>query len=446
MKFKTIFLGIIVLSLILAGCINTGNQQVQDNKENQQNQGNTVFYEENKTNQSMKNQSNQYKPESLSNSEKEKIVSSINDFSFKVLNYYKDEEKNNFFSAYNIYEVTDMVYEGSNGKTKDEFKEVFGYSDKSPLFIKNFDSYLKSLENVEFKTANGVWVDKTIKLKEDYVKKVSEEFNANIENVDFMNNPEQVRESINRWVEKNTEKKIKRLLPPGSISSSTKIVVGGTIYFKGEWGRKYPEKNVKSELFHTPNKDKFVDMITDENKYPYYENELYKAVKIDYKGEKLSMVFILPKGEKGNYKMKETIESLNAETFSTLLNDLSINTVELKFPKFKFDRGHDLINILKELGVKKAFTLSADFSKMSETPLYLNSAVHKAYIDVNEEGTEAAGATAYGFATTCYSCGSDEKKEFIADHPFLFFIVDNDNGVILFSGKVTDPEYKVEYK
>ena len=436
---KTIILPLVAVLLLtlLAGCINT-EQNSQDKNENL-----SVVPTLPKPNISENNSYENYSAGNTSKNISSEETIEIKDFSNDInklttmfLKYYNEEKENVVFSPYNIYEVSSMLYYGSNGKTKQEFEKFFGYDESVKLFLRDVGDKLKSNKEFDFDTANGIWIDKEFSLKDEYRNEMKKYFDAQIEEANFKQEAEKERESINKWVEDKTNDRIKRLFPKGSITSNTKVVLAGTIYLNAKWKKEFDKKAITEKKFYTPYNEKFVEMLYDKGKHYYYENDVFSAVKLPYSGEEISMVIVLPKGEKKNYKMKETVEYLEDTSYG-FLDEFRITEVKVMFPKFKFEFQFELKNTLKENGFDKIFKGYPDFSRMVEGGIVINTAIHKAYIDVNEKGTEATAATGYIGIT---STKKEEAKEFIADHPFLFFIIDEETNSILFAGKINNPK------
>jgi len=270
----------------------------------------------------------------------------------------------------------------------------------------------------------------------------SQYYNANTTNLDFINKPEESRATINQWVEQKTENKIHDLIPSGAINSATRLVITNTIYFKGTWIKQFDKNNTKPMDFYvSPNKTVPVQMMqrTDEDAvYNYADTDSVQMLEMPYaygNGKELYMVVILP--EKNNLTPAGT--GLDPQQLSHLQNLSTPRRVMVYFPKFKIETEYRLPATLASMGMPTAFTVSADFSGTDGAKdLFISDVIHKAYIDVNEEGTEAAAATGVIFWKTAVRNDSPIPV-FKADHPFVILIRDKETGTILFIGQVTNP-------
>jgi serpin B len=272
--------------------------------------------------------------------------------------------------------------------------------------------------------------------------------------VDFKAAPDAVRLTINKWVETQTDDKIKDLLPPRSVNSATKLVLTNAIYFKGEWQTKFDKASTKDEDFHLSMTDTGATqtgsahiaaaqtvkapLMHIEDKFGYFNGGTFQALDIPYKSGELSMIVLLPNDAAGLAALEQSMTAANVQQW---LNQLRPGQkVILTLPKFKMTRQFELAGTLEALGMTRAFQPGkADFSGMTANrDLFISAAIHKAFIDVNEEGTEAAAATALVIESMAMARPA-VPIVFRADHPFVFLIRDNLSGSILFMGRVADP-------
>ncbi|KAF5038418.1 Serpin [anaerobic digester metagenome] len=298
-------------------------------------------------------------------------------------------------------------------------------------------------DNYTLRTANALWAEETYQFLPEYVDAAAQWYGANVTNLDFRNNPDGSRATINRWVEEQTEEKIRDLLPAGSIDALTRLVITNAIYFKGTWAEQFDPNETTDEEFRVgPNETVQVRMMqrTDEDAvYRYTETETLQALELPYThgdGTGLSMLVLLPKGD----NLMAVEERLDADMVAELRNSLDSQRVKVYFPKFTLETEYNLPPALAAMGMPTAFTGDADLSGMDGTrDLFVSDVVHKAFVDVNEEGTEAAAAT--GVVVNLVSMPlEDTTPVFQADHPFVFMIVEEDSGTILFAGRVANPE------
>jgi len=369
-----------------------------------------------------------------------KAADANNEFAAAFYSKIKDEG-NVFFSPYSISSAFGMVYEGAAGKTAEEIRSAFGFSDSSIERRASFASIFNQLngENNKYdlRTANSLWAQKDYSFLDGYVDVLKNFYGAEANNVDFKGSAENVRREINKWVENKTNDKIKDLFAEGSLNDMTRLVLANAIYFKGSWGSAFEEKATKDQDFYLDSgSTASVPTMNKKDDFKYAESNGVKVLEMPYQGEKLSMLVFLP--AKGSTKSFES--SLSAKKIAELKGKLTSKEVSVSIPKFKFDKGYSLNDSLKKMGILEAFEPGlADFSGMDGTKdLFISQAVHKAFIEVNEEGTEAAAATGVAMAVTAMPI-EEEPLAFKADHPFIFLIQDNESGNILFMGKVADP-------
>nr|XP_006219790.2 serpin B3-like isoform X1 [Vicugna pacos] len=278
-------------------------------------------------------------------------------------------------------------------------------------------------------------------MSKEYINNVKKLYLASVESTDFANAPEESRQMINSWVERQTNEKIKDLFPNGSIDSSTILVLVNAIYFKGQWQQKFKEENTVEEKFWlSKDRSKSVQMMKETKDFNFtsLEDMQVKILEIPYKGEELSMMLLLPNEVDGLQKLEDklTAEKLLEWTSS---QNMWKSQVDLHLPRFKVEESYDLKAILVALGVVDAFSSrDADFSGMTRKhSLVVSQAVHKSFVEVNEEGTEAAAAT--GITVGATSISTPRYEHFHCDHPFLFFIRHNKTNSILFLGRVSSP-------
>lgn len=369
------------------------------------------------------------------------IVRGNNQFSFKLyLNISKKERGNIFFSPFSISSAFAMVYEGADGRTAAEIGSVFHFQETSPKRWKDWELILNEIneksKKYELFIANALWIQEGFKILPEYKGVIERYYKGNVSILDFAGKTENARLEINRWVEGKTNGKIKDLFYPGSLNQLTKLILTNVIYFKGKWLKQFDKNETRDEDFRV-SKEKIVKVpmmrITGQNaRFNYAEMGKLQIIEMDYKGNELSMIVLLP--EKDIEKIEE---SLTEENLRNWLKELKEENVDLFFPKFKLNKKYILNENINDMGAPSAFSPGeADFSKMDGTrELFIQIAVHQAFLEVNEEGTTAGGATGIGIGITAVPI----KKVFRADHPFIFLIKEKKSGSILFIGKVYDP-------
>ncbi|MCM1987687.1 serpin family protein [Methanococcoides seepicolus] len=381
------------------------------------------------------------------------ISTANNAFAFDMYSMIKNEDENVFFSPYSIFTAMAICYDGAEGSTKEQMSNVFYYplskpvlegSSKEMIGIINSGSEYYSLE-----TANALWVRNSYPLNEQFVSNSKTYYGGKVTNVDFRNEPEKSKDIINEWVASKTNDKIKDLISDDMIEpDSTVMIITNAVYFKGKWLNEFDVGNTQKEPFYNSSSNKeetLVDMMYTEEYFSYGESEDAKIIELPYKGNDLSMYIVLPNENNiADFESRFT-HSEYGKLKSTLE---SSNDVRIWLPKFTFTTNSELVDPLKNMGIIDAFDReNADFSGIFDIQrvppgyvLKIDEVVHQAFIDVNEEGTEATAATAIEATDDAPMPG--QIMEFKADHPFMFFIEDQRTGCILFMGKVEDPEYE----
>lgn len=361
--------------------------------------------------------------------------------SFIQLN--KTEKGNIFYSPFSIFSALAMTYEGAKGQTASEIKSVFNFPDTNilrPNFASNYKSINTVNANYELKTGNALWVQNSFPLLANYLDSVNKYYGGKATNLDFINSTETSRQTINSYIEKQTNNKITNLIPSGGINSMTRLVLTNAVYFKGTWKWSFDKTLTTKQDFNISSLKKVnVDMMTmlpKKTDLNYFGSKDLQILELPYKGDKLSMYVLLPTNDIDSMKSLLTIPKIA----SYILQMKSTKLEKISLPKFEFTANYLLKDTLSVMGMPTAFSSSlADFSGMTgKKDLFIGSVFHKAYIKVDEEGTEAAAATAVVMTLTA-AMPSNNNISFIADHPFIFIIQDKVTGNILFTGKVVDP-------
>lgn len=275
---------------------------------------------------------------------------------------------------------------------------------------------------------------------DEYFDVVKNYYGGKVSNLDFTANTEKSRLTINDWVAEQTNNKIPKLLENGAIDEDTRLVLTNAVYFKGMWVKAFNEDETEEADFNKSDRETVkVDMmqrVDDESEFKYAEAEDVQILEMDYKGDDLSMLVLLPSSE-SNINTLENI--LTTEKLSEWKDQLEEQRVDVYMPKFKFETKYNMLGTLSAMGMPTAFSKDADFSGMTgEKELYVDKVIHQAVIEVNEEGTEAAAATGV-VVEMKFSEDDTSIPKFRADHPFIFVIQQKDTGNILFIGRVTDP-------
>jgi serpin B len=374
------------------------------------------------------------------------VVLANNAFAFDAYSKLVEKGKNTFFSPLSVSSAFAVVYEGANDKTANEIQSVFHFPKDINFLRDSFSSINNETNKVnddyQISIANALWVQKDYRFLNEYLSTVDKYYNAKATNVDFKNATEETRQTINKWVEDKTNEKIKDLIPSGYLDTTTKITLTDAIYFNGKWIKPFDKKETKeNEFFLNPKNSVKVHMMQQNNSesvFNYAENNDLQILEMPYKGYQLSMIVLLPK--KNDLISFEKLFTLSS--FNSWKKELKIQRVNVFIPQFKFNAKYFMTDILKSMGMPTAFSGDADFSKMDGArDLFISDVIHQAFIDVNEEGTEAVAATTVAINGGIF-LQTNPIPIFRADHPFIFLIQDTNSGNILFLGRVVDPNIK----
>ncbi|XP_013384226.1 leukocyte elastase inhibitor-like [Lingula anatina] len=370
----------------------------------------------------------------------QQIVSSNTNFALKLYEILKAKSGNIFFSPFSITTALSMVLLGAKGDTSSEMKRVMGYSNL-PSIHEDFKRLNTRLTNPGkeylLRIANRLFGKEGFNFNQKYIDDSGRYYDAPLDLQDF-SRPAVTTRYINNWVEQQTNNKIVDLLPNDFIDPQLILVLVNAIYFKGSWTSKFSESNTRPQPFFTSNVNQVnVPMMFQQQNFPYGTSASLKCkiLKLPYHGD-ASMVIFLPDqiDDLGHLERSLTSASVVDEALSTMRDQ----TVNVYLPKFKLsDIQLDLKPVLIQMGMSKMFTRGgADLSGIGENPgdLFVSKAIHEAFVDVNEEGTEAAAATAIGVGY-----GSAVVPDFRADRPFIFLIREKSSGTVLFMGRVMNP-------
>lgn len=363
------------------------------------------------------------------------------DFAFSLYRLItKDDNTSNlFFSPFSISTAFSMAYEGARGNTAAQMIEAFDFPQDDKIRWNNISETMKRLNHEKgfyaLEVANGIWLSDIHETKPEYVDIVTTHYNGTAKSVDFVGN--QGVDEINQWVKEKTRDKIQDILEHGSTDYLTLLVLTNSIYFNGEWANKFSPSNTSEESFWTGNGNtvKAQMMKIPADMFNYAETGTVQILEMPYLGNDISMLVLLPKDKDGLDSLED---SLDSDSLNNLQSKMEKQSLTVHIPKFGFESEYDLIPLLMELGVRDAFGKNvANFAGMTDKPVFLSKAKHKAFVDVHEKGTEAAAVTV---AIGRLESGPPEPRhEFIADHPFVFVIQEKATGEILFVGRVADP-------
>jgi len=353
------------------------------------------------------------------------------------------QQGNLFLSPYSISTALAMTSAGARGQTEKQMAETLCFAPmKNEQFHKTFGEIIGQLNASGEKggyalvVANALWGQKDYNFLPEFLTFVKKNYEGDLQQVDFATQTEATRKKINAWVESKTKDKIKELIKPGTLDSMTRLVLTNAIYFKGKWAAQFKPESTKDLPFTLLNGEKVnTPTMSQTGKFGYMETNDIQALEMPYVNNDLSMVILLPKKADG---IKGLEKELVSDNLAGWLAKIYKREVQVFIPRFKMTSEFELAKVLGEMGMPDAFSGKADFSGMTgNKDLFISAVVHKAYVDVNEEGTEAAAATGVTMKLTSVA---PPPPVFRADHPFIFLIRDNQTGSILFLGRVANPE------
>lgn len=359
------------------------------------------------------------------------IVESNNQFALNFYSQINNNSENIFFSPWSISTAFAIVSEGAKGDTAEQINDVFGFSNDPQQRQNEFklanDNLNHPDKDYSLSVANALWLAMDFTAKPEYVDAAKTYYDSNVESVDFRTDGIGV---INSWVENKTQNKIKELFEPGSLDDAV-FAITNAIYFKGTWVNQFdPDRTKVRDFWVTEESPVSIPMMfMPESKQKVAFLEQVHMIEIPYEGDKISMLVLLP-GQRHELDRLESV--LDGEKISQWRQGLQEKSMAVTMPKFKLETDYKLIPHLRELGISDAFGGNADFGTMSDSNLFIGEAVHKAFVDVNEEGTEAAAATGVGG----FQSG---PPTFEIDQPFIFIIQDTESGRFLFVGRMVDP-------
>jgi len=367
-------------------------------------------------------------------------------FALELFSQIKSTPGNVFFSPYSISTCLAMVYAGAHGDTEEQLARVLHFQGNQAQIHSSFAGLQNQLNEaskqnrIELKIANAHWTQKGYPFLPAFLEIAKGEYQANVNQADFNTDGERARIEINQWVAESTKDKIQNLLPPGSLHSLTRMIVANAIYFKGLWTKPFDKAKTSNQPFYLPSGDQVaIPLMHHIDNVRYTENGEFQAVELSYKSDELSMVGLLPREKDGCAKLESR---LTPALLSQALSQMKQQRVEIFLPRFKLESNLNLNDTLVRMGMTDAFGSKADFSAMDGSRLlYISGVFHKAWGEVNEEGTEAAAATAVAVAGRAISQPPPPPPIFRADHPFIFFIRDIRSGSLLFLGRFATPTH-----
>ena len=367
----------------------------------------------------------------------------LNMFAFNMYKeILKNVDNNLIISPFSISTAMAMTYGGSGGETKDQMSKTLFFDPDIDNFHEEFNNHVKMLEelageDLELNIANGLWLQHDYPFLENYIETIQNYYGSVLHEADFKVDQEKEREEINDWVSDKTNQKIDELIDKGVLVEDTRLVIVNAIYFLSNWLEEFDKELTRKRDFHIDEETTVeTEFMRKDDTFKYFEDEHAQVLEIPYSGEDFSMMLMLPREDIG---LSDFESKLDSKKYKEYVDSLSEKEVNLLFPKFKMRSKANLGDLLIQMGMPQAFSNKADFSRMtSEDDLKIDQVIHEAFIEVDEEGTEAAAATAVSIVVK--SARPDEERIiFRADRPFKFFIKDNKTNTILFMGRVMDP-------
>jgi len=373
------------------------------------------------------------------------IVESNNDFSFDVMRNVnktdtsKDGE-NLFVSPFSVYDALAMAYDGAAKKTATEMRKVMKFkkdqSESHKEFVKLLNKY-KSDKSL-FTISNAAVAQKDYKFLDSYIKCLKD-FDAIISQADFSREAERAEtvKKINEWVAKSTNDRIKDLLSKNDLSELTRLVLLNAIYFNANWATEFKGEKTRPMTFYGKNSVEYVtNFMNGTQEIALSESDDAQMIKIDYENKKASMFIVMPKEK---VDIDKYISELDEQKFASLETKLQTCKIDVSMPKFKIESRFEMKKVLMDMGIKAAFSKSADFSKMNgKSNLLIDEVIHKSFVEVSEKGTEAAAATAVIVREK--TAMANKPAKVLINRPFVFVIRENKNNAILFIGKYVKPE------
>jgi serpin B len=371
------------------------------------------------------------------------VIKGNNQFAFELYHRLNSGKENIFLSPYSISIALAMTSGGARGQTAAQMEAALHFPPPAELHsglaaLMNDISAGRREDEYQLNIANALWAAKGYPFRPEFLKIARDDYKAELSNLDFAGNAEGARQTINGWVDKETHGKIQDLIGQGALTAHTRLVLTNAIYFKGKWSAPFKKDVTRDEPFRaaaggTPK----VPLMNQTAVFGYAETDDFQALELAYAGKELATLVLLPKKD----DLAGLEKKLTAEMVAGVVGKLTRQKVVVHLPRFKTTAKFELSPVLKEMGMPLAFSDQADFSGLTESqePLQLGLVIHKAFVDVNEEGTEAAAATAVTVKAASMPLRPKPVPVFRADHPFVYMIRDVRNGSVLFLGRLADP-------
>lgn len=375
------------------------------------------------------------------------LVQNQTEFAFSCYSAIdSDPSSNTLFSPYSLSTCLSMVFLGAREDTADEIQNTLHLkidrdqvAATSLALAQKLESKSKEAPNYQLQVANAIWVDQQTFILSEYAHTLESSFRAKIDRINFQK-ADKATATINQWISDQTGAKITNLLSPADLNEQTRLVLTNAVYFQGSFVSPFDEKQTKKTPFYpTPDTTSSVAMMQQTGSFPYLENDLFQMLSlpfVDKNGAKMALAILLPKSTDNLPQIEDDLD----HTFQEWLPSLQTSRVIVQLPKFTLKKRLDFNQTLQQMGMKIPFTTEANFSGIDgKLDLYLSKVIHEALFALDEAGVVAAAATAAGMNKTSAQPAA-APTPFIADHPFLFFIIDMTSREILFMGKFQEPK------
>lgn len=379
------------------------------------------------------------------------IAQSNEKFMYKIQNIHPDSSNNRIFSSFSVHVLGSILELASKGKTKQEIREVFHFPNNDLKIQKEYQDFLQHLNDYKdtLITGNNIFVNDECQLSPDFVSQMKEYYLVKPKQIN-VKEPKQACNKINSWVEEITHQKIKNLVQPAGITNKTSVLLINAVYFKAKWSQEFYYGMTTSKEFRSYGGDrnrteKVNMMIKKDGKYRFHREvkDLCNCtiLQLPYQNENLNMYIVLPSEDDGLEDVKKELNK-KPDLLPSLIKEIKKDyqcSIDIEVPRFKCESEHKLQKPLKELGCPTMFSRDADFSGIREQKdLKVSDVIQKAIVEVDEEGTVAAAATSFSFEFL--ECAVIKPRRIICDHPFLFFIRDDEKEMTIFDGQVLKPE------
>jgi serpin B len=370
------------------------------------------------------------------------LVSGNNAFAFELYARLSEKPGNLFFSPFSISMCLGMTYAGAHGETETQMRDVLHFSDEPYIIPSSFAKLQQKLDEekrrdgIQLDIANALWAENGGQFFPGFMKIAKDQYQAEIKRSDFLGDADGARREINDWIASKTHDKIQDILRPGSLDAPTTLVLVNAIYFNAAWALRFLPTSDFPEPFSVSTDTRAKAMCMHKIDTTFYAaDDNVQVLDMPYVGEEISMMILLPAKIDG---LAQIEKQLSPDVVDGWVRQLAKTKVQITLPKFKMESRYSLTGTLAKMGMSDALKPGkADFSGMDGSrKLYISEAIHQSWVNVSEEGTEAAAATV---VTMGRGASNNHAVEFRADHPFLFLIRDRISGVILFIGRVADP-------